>query len=489
MPSAAASSSARSSVIMLIALLALAFAAYGTTALDFRFFADDAVLTRGLTDSTAEFLPARQGAWRLLGNSLMMVGLGLAPKTYMALVVAAQGLNAFLAWAILRRLGAQPALSALAAALLAVSPGGHEAVALGSATHYVWSTTLFLLSFLLTLKIAATPQPSWTMAGGCFLSALVGSFIHDQYGIAYFTLPAAALWLATGRLIVPLDWRRALALVLPAVASGLYILAYFATLHATTTKHLAPNASTLISPFVYQYLNFAAFDVWRLPIWVAAFFQRMASPTGLAIVASLSVGTALLWRHVRQTSAATTPVQTGSLVFAAAWSGLLLGLAAVYAMSGAYQLESRKRYALVLFGLLAFVHLFGRVAWRRWLLYPLLGLIVVCTFTTVALTEARNGLLAVKDQLCTAIIRNEVPPATYLADREQGPARIATYLWTDLWVELEFDYMWRDIWEISPIHSTPSGRVFPFVSQRAQAQHVAAYDWSKRQWGFTPVER
>lgn len=474
--------------IVFAALLMLAFAAYGTTAFNYRFFADDAVLAKGFTDPTAAFRWDGQGAWRFLGNWMLSTALAGNPQAYLLCTVALHGINSFLAWSLLRRVGAQPATSIIAAGLLVVFPGVHEAIAWISASHNVWSTTFFLLTLHVTFRAGAPNYSPVGLALAGFTLALVGNFLHDQFALAYFALPVATLWLQSGRWKLPFD-RRLPVLVAPTVGSGLYILAYLLTLRSATTHHPTLNWPSLFSPLVYQYVNFAAFDVWQHPIWVQAFWLRIASPAGMGLLFLLLAGSGALvwlaWRNHRQGEITSSLIDLGPAC--AAWTALLLGLTSIYAIAGGYSFVSRKRYAIVFLGVLALGHLFRRLAAPRWV-SPAAGIsLLFFALTSVAITEARNGLLTAKDQLCSAVAGGSIPAATYIVEWDTGPARFGYYLWNDMWVEVWFDYMWKDTWGKSPQQPSPPAGRRPLVRHAHEARHLASYDWSRREWRLIPL--
>ena len=460
------------SLLVLLALVAVAFSAYGTAAVRYHFFADDFVYVRDFTDPTASFQWGVEGVWRFLGNTAMTTGLSFAPRLYVALMVLLHAGNAFLAWAILRRLGVGRSSAALLGGLLAAFPGFHEAVVWIPASDNVWSTTFFLLVFLACLRAAAR-GPTAGMTLLAFAGALIGDLFHDQYSLAYFVLPVAATWLQSGRWLLPLDRRRLAALAAPVLGSGLYILAYLLTLQPTTTKQPAFNWHSLFSPFVYQYANFAAFDVWQHAIWARAFAQRLASPAGVGLLALLAAGTAVIgWESSRAPDRGSRPPPPPPSPAKAAWSALLLSLASVYVVAGGYSLDSRKRYAFVFLGALALGHLRRSQPRLRWVGSAVVA-VALCALTTVALTEARNGMLAAMDQIDTAIAAGQVPAGTYIVDWDSGPSRLGPYLWTD---PLE------QIWNQLPAAGGPP----PVVRNPSNARQLTLYDWPRRRWELIP---
>ena len=465
----------RDKVLVLAALVFLAFAAYGSAVPHYHFFADDLVLANGFTDKTAAFHWSQQGAWRMLGNATMELALACAPRAYLALTVAVHGCNAFLVWLLLRRLGVCKRTSVLIGGLLAVFPGFHEAVVWISASHNVWSTTFFLLTFLACLSASAPGRPAVGMILLAGAGAMTGDFFHDQYALAYFTLPVAAVWLQSGRWPLSLERRRLAALAAPGLGSGLYILAYLLTLKTTTTKFPAFNWHSLFSSIVYQYANFAAFDVWQHAVWVHALVNRLASPAGAGLLVLLAAGSvATAWAATRKTGVGSLPAAGLPPATLAAWAALLLGLAAIYVVAGGYSLDSRKRYAFVFLGALALGHLGRSRPSRRWIGPAALAAIVVCTLTTIALTETRTGMLVAMEQIDTAIAAGRVPAGTYIVDWDSGPLRFGPYLWTD---------PREQIWNQLPAAGGPP----PVVPDPRNARQLARNDWERRVWWMIPL--
>lgn len=281
------------------------------------------------------------GVWRLLGHESVIGAMLVHPMASGVIGVLLQVTASLLFYALTRKFIQSRSLTLLLALLFAIYPWSEQNLTWAAAQTYVLATIFFFVVVGVMLDVfALRDAPAFLV---CFFGALFSSLSNEVLffellicgGFTFFSprqrSPKQKAVLAAAPILGCATWA-ALHLIFPGVLK----------LRAVT---LAPRA--LVSAIFYQYTNLEIFQPWFHSGTRSLIFFRWTP--SLAVAAALLIG-AFFWCWKQNLSAPSqTAVHTRTrdkkvfLFFAL----LLVAGAVVYAISGGFSLDSRKKYTFI----------------------------------------------------------------------------------------------------------------------------------------------
>jgi hypothetical protein len=310
------------------------------------------------------------GIWRIWGIPLSTWAVKTHPLAPGLLVLGAHLAAVYCFYRVCVLLFKDSWLSLVLALLMGIFPWGYEALLWSAAQFPVLAHPLFWANLIVLLSYSRREreQQKLAFALSFLLTALCS--LGSDYLIFSSMVSGIIVWLPEGKLSWSAIKRRMISHYsgwAPLLASLSYIVVWKLVSENAVRDYKAPslNLRSILSTYYYQYTNAWIFQPWFNPVtrrliffswgWpqiVAAAFLLLALFTLLIIVFSkTALNEANVWRS-----------KENILPYIIL---LLLGASLVYAMSGGFSLDSRKKYSLIPLILL----LLGW-AWRKLTLVP-----------------------------------------------------------------------------------------------------------------------
>lgn len=304
-------------------------------------FADDFHFSEWLITEGIPIYFQELGVWRLLGHESVIGAMLLHPLASGVTGVLLQVTASLLFYALTRQFIHSRSLTLLLALLFAVYPWSEQNLAWAAAQTYVLATIFFFVVVAVMLEVFVLREaPAFLV---CFFGALFSSLSNEVLffellvsgGFAFFSprqrLLRQKAILAAAPILGCATWA-ALHLIFPGVLKLRGVV-------------LAPRA--LVSAIVYQYTNLEIFEPWFHSATRSLIFFRWTP--WLAVAVALLIG-ALFWswkqnRAARSQTAVDSRTRDKTLFLFFAL--LLLAAAMVYAISGGFSLDSRKKYTFI----------------------------------------------------------------------------------------------------------------------------------------------
>jgi hypothetical protein len=292
----------------------------------------------------------REGLWRVIGLPFTSVARNLHPLGFPILSIMFHAVNGILIAVMLLRLRSSRFIAAVAALIFVTLPSAVEANMYAVASQSMQATTIFLV--LACYLAAALERDRLSPASllFCFVVALIGNATQENLLFASVVLPAAIAFVHR-----PVrQWNRAYlqSVLAYSVCTTLATAVYASTtlsVRTDPTKAIDLNFAALLSFPMYQYTNLIPFDLWN-HLDLVGLAIRHQSPIVAIISALLLVAGVLVARR----TIADVPDESADAV-AREWRLLGAVLAMwhvagwIYVLAGGYSLESRKKYAGLMF--------------------------------------------------------------------------------------------------------------------------------------------
>ena len=362
---------------------------------------DDFPLADYMNGGVAHYLSSytpTEGVWRIFQQPMVAGLTRPGGALFPAVAFALNLIAAAFFYGCCRRLARSPAVAAMATVLTFAFPWGFQAVVWASAFGNVVTTTLLLgtLYALLTARRRRRAALAVALVG----VTLVANLTQENLVFSY---AAVGLLAVVPRRRMPL--RRAVATAArrlrtrydawtPAVTAVLFIVVFVTTRTPDSQKKGSVHLLSALSVFGRQYANVWVFGVWRSRACVAEAW-RATGPLWYAGGAVFAIAVALLilraWSPRR-----VGPPNAGRVV---ATVVLFAGAAGIFALSGGWSNETRKKYDVVPLLVLAAATGLAQPlsAWRSREVVVALGLLAVPTTWvatgTYAAESARAKLL------------------------------------------------------------------------------------------------
>lgn len=322
------------------------------------------------------------GIWRIWGIPLSIYSINFHPLAPGLLVMAAHLLAVCLFYKTCVLFFGSAQLSFVLALLMGIFPWGYEAPLWSAAQSPVLAHPLFWANVIILVHYARRPlEKQKTAFALSFLLTFAGALGND-YLIFSSMMSGAIVWLPENEWRSSAIKRRMISHFsgwAPALAAFSYIVLWklLSGSKVEDYKHPFFNFRTIFSTYYYQYTNAWVFQPWANAVTRRLiFFEWNWQHTLAALLLMFLLAVALLILFRGQAFEG-QPAFTGNANLLPYIILLLFGGSLVYAVSGGYSLDSRKKYSLIpLMLLLAgwawmrFVH----PAWKQ----PAVGRALVC---------------------------------------------------------------------------------------------------------------
>ncbi len=305
------------------------------------------------------------GIWRIWGIPLSIWSINFHPLAPGLLVVTAHVLAVCLFYKTCVLFFGSAQLSLVLALLMGIFPWGYEALLWSAAQSPVLAHPLFWANIIILVHYARRPparqKTAFTIS---FILTFAGALGND-YLIFSSMMSGAIVWLPENGLRAAAIKRRMISHFsgwAPVVASLSYIVLWklLSESKVENYKHPFFNLRSIFSTYYYQYTNAWVFQPWTSAVTRRLiFFEWGWQHTLAAVLLTLALGAAMLFvfRGQALNENADNRVKANLLPYIIL---LLLGGSLVYAVSGGYSLDSRKKYSLI-----PLILLFTGWAWTR----------------------------------------------------------------------------------------------------------------------------
>lgn len=426
--------------------------------------------------SVPEWL-ATMGLWRIAG---MMVPKWLVQlHLYGIFAIAVHAANGYLLYLIMQRASGRASFALLLAVVFVAFPWGYEVLAWSACIGFAVATLCSL--FVIYLLVRPGPRRRWALAAVVFVLAFVGLLFSEA---AFFVFCGAGAAVLVRRDVI---FRRDFILAAaPLAGAATWAVLYRLLESASPQKQIASiNPRSVFSGIYYQYSNLEVFDVWRLPELREYAFSTIGSANLTLAILLVCALVPLIWLVLKRADLFTIePLPAGRFALFAVI--MLHATTSIYVLGGGYTLDSKKRYLVVLYMILA-AGATGRWLWRRfgrsvpimatrWSMSTLIILLVVAgSATSLMMMSLWQRELARMDKLLSVIVANNV----------KGPITVEwnPYL-LSIWPRAERSWGVKidEDWVLSIAFRYGYGTAYIPVTRTAQGDRRLIWDGHQMKW-------
>lgn len=292
------------------------------------------------------------GIWRIWGIPLSTWAVKTHPLAPGLLVLGAHLLAVYCFYKVCVMLLKDVWLSLVLALLMGIFPWGYEALLWSAAQFPVLAHPLFWANLIVLLNYARKEreQQKLAFALSFLLTALCS--LGSDYLIFSSMVSGVIVWMPEGKLSWSAIKRRMLSHYsgwAPLLASLSYIVVWKLVSENAVKDYKAPslNLRSILSTYYYQYTNAWIFQPWFNPATRRLIFFSWGWPQIVAAVLLLLALTALLIIVFSKSTLNEATIWRSRENILPCIILLLLGGSLVYAMSGGFSLDSRKKYSLI----------------------------------------------------------------------------------------------------------------------------------------------